>query len=159
MVDRGCGRLVLSGSLVVNVTLKAAGGTSDLLDQDTLLGSAADFRHGLTPGLLAHFAHEVFNCNVDKERSTRESSMLPQPKVMPAWELGVGVVMCCSVLFQCPLFCRAVAVHSGTASPEVTTIASEEGLPGAGSDLLWASSEREFQGFSGFLNLSSLALK
>lgn len=105
MVDRGCGRLVLSGSLVVNVTLKAAGGTSDLLDQDTLLGSVADFRHGLTPGLLAHFAHEVFNCNVDKERSTRESSMLPQPKVMPAWELGVGVVMCCSVLFQCPLFC------------------------------------------------------
>ena len=83
---RGCGRLVsLSGSLVVNVTLKAAGGASDLLDQDTLLDSAADFRHGLAVGLLAHFAHEVFNYNVDKERSTRESSMLPQPK-MTAYE-------------------------------------------------------------------------
>ena len=95
---RGCGRLVsLSGSLVGNVTLKAAGGASDLLDQDTLLDSAADFRHGLAVGLLAHFAHEVFNYNVDKERSTRESSMLPPPKMMRSHDsicqLAVGVTL------------------------------------------------------------------
>ena len=85
-------------SNVVNVALKAAGGTSDLLDQDTLLGSAADqsdtARHGPTGLLDAAHSAEVFNCN-DKERSTRESSMLPQAQVMPAWHLGLCPLFCC----------------------------------------------------------------